>query len=129
MNIMGNRKSMSGLRIVSRSSEPFQDRSQAGEMLARELAELRGQNTVVLGIPRGGLILARSLARGIGADLDIVLSRKLGAIYQTELAMGALAESGEMILNQDVVDGLSIPQEYIEQEENGRRLSCNAAAG
>ena len=66
------------ITIVSNSNEPFENRTQAGRLLAEQLGYLRGKQAIVLGIPRGGIIVARALARGIGADLDIVLSRKLG---------------------------------------------------
>jgi len=68
---------MGKIRIISRASQPFRDRQEAGQLLAQELTEYRGQGAVVLGIPRGGIIVARELARQLDADLDIVLSRKL----------------------------------------------------
>ncbi len=105
------------VRIISYSGERFQDRSEAGQMLAQEMSELKGKKAVVLGIPRGGIVVAQSLARGIEADLDIVLSRKLGAPDQSELAIGALAENGELYLNQEVVGELSVSESYIEQEK------------
>ena len=79
--------------------------------------ELKGRRAVVLGIPRGGIIIAQALAREIEGDLDIVLSRKLGTPGQTELAMGALAEDGEVLLNQFVIYELGVPPSLIEQEK------------
>ena len=105
------------VRIVSYSREAFQDRTEAGIFLAREMMELKGKNAVVLGIPRGGIMVARSLAQAIDADIDIVLSRKLGAPYQQELAIGALSEHGELFLNKHVVELLNVPSSYIEQEK------------
>jgi putative phosphoribosyl transferase len=105
------------IRIISYRREPFHDRMEAGQLLAQELGGLASENAVVLGIPRGGLIVARALAKGIGADLDIVLSRKLGAPGHSELAIGALAENGEVFLNQYVVEELAVPDTYIEQEK------------
>ncbi len=105
------------LRIISHSSEPFRDRAQAGELLAGELSELRDKRAVVLGIPRGGIIVAKGLASRLNADLDIVLSRKLGAPGQSELAVGALAEDGAVFLNEDVVLLLGVTKQYIAQEK------------
>lgn len=104
------------LRILSRSNRPFSDRIEAGQNLADELAALRGREPVILGVPRGGVVIADELARRLDADLDIVLSRKLGTPGQPELAMGALAEDGTVFLNDDVVRSAAIPQKSIEQE-------------
>jgi putative phosphoribosyl transferase len=105
------------VRIVCRSGVPFRNRVEAGLLLVKELLNLKGQNAVVLGVPRGGIVIAEVVARGIDADLDIVLSRKLGAPGQSELAVGALAENGDVFLNERVVDGLSVSDSYIEQEK------------
>jgi len=97
------------VNIVSHSGEAFENRHQAGQLLAGRMAYLRGKNAVVLGIPRGGII---------GADLDIVLSRKLGAPGQPELAMGALAEDGRVFINEGVVKALAITEDEIEEERS-----------
>jgi predicted phosphoribosyltransferase len=78
---------MNTVRIVSRSSMPFRDRVEAGELLGRELQKFRGLRAVVLGIPRGGVVVAREVARTLQAELDIMLSRKLGAPWNPELAI------------------------------------------
>ncbi len=108
---------MSKLRILSHSSELFRDRQEAGELLARELAEYHGQRAVVLGIPRGGIIVARELARRLQADLDIVLAHKLRTPGQAELAMGSVTESGRLFLNEEVVRELGVGEAYIQQEK------------
>ena len=105
------------MRVISYSREPFLDRSQAGQMLAGELTHLSGKKAVVLGIPRGGIVVARALAEGLGGDLDVVLSRKLGAPGHSELALGALAEDGQVFLNEYVQQELAVPEAYIEQEK------------
>jgi putative phosphoribosyl transferase len=108
---------MTKVRVISHSGEPFQNRSQAGQLLAGELVDLRNKKPVVLGIPRGGIVVAKTLAQEIGADLDIVISRKLGAPGQSELAIGALAENGEVFLNRHVLEELFVPGAYLEQEK------------
>jgi putative phosphoribosyl transferase len=96
---MANQNEQSKIRIVSHGSQPFLDRKQAGELLANELGKFKGKKAVVLGIPRGGVAVAKVIAQKIEADLDIVLSRKLGTPGQSELAMGAIAENGQVFLN------------------------------
>lgn len=107
---------MGKLRIISRSSEPFRSREEAGKLLVHELADLRGQKAVVLGIPRGGIVVARELAQGLEAELDIVLSRKLRSPGQLELAMGSVAEDGKIFLNQMVVQEMGVTKAYIQRE-------------
>jgi putative phosphoribosyl transferase len=81
----------------------FADRAEAGRRLATLLTGLRGHDVVVLGIPRGGVPVAAEVARALDAPLDVVLVRKLGLPFQTEMAMGAIGEGGARILNEDVV--------------------------
>jgi len=109
-------------RIISHSGDPFVDRAEAGRLLAAELAERRGQKVVVLGIPRGGIIVAREVARALEGELDVVLAHKLGAPNQAELAVGSVAEDGKLFLNDTVVRDLGVGDEYIEQEK-GRQLA------
>ncbi len=104
------------VRVVSFVGKPFDDRIQAAQLLARHLGDLRGRRPVVLGIPRGGVVLARELAHALDGELDVVLSRKLATPGRSELAMGALAEDGTVFLNEDIVRALGISQGMIEQE-------------
>lgn len=108
---------MGKLRILSRSQEPFQDREEAGKLLSRELTSFHGQNAVVLGIPRGGIVVARELARALEADLDVILSRKLRTPGHEELAMGSVAEDGTLFLNEPIIQKLGIEKAYIEREK------------
>ena len=107
---------MARLRIISHSSEPFRDREEVGQLLAWELRKLPGRNLVVLGIPRGGIRVARELARTLDAEMDIVLAHKLRTPGHPELAMGSLAENGKIFLNEQVVTELGISQHHIEEE-------------
>ena len=96
--------------------ERYRDRQHAGEVLGRELAE-RGyggrDDLLVLGLPRGGVPVARQVARLIGGRLDVMLVRKLGVPGQEELAMGAIASGGARVLNRTVVQQLGIDDETI----------------
>ncbi len=113
---------MGKLRIISHSSKPFNDREEAGRLLASELSELRGQRAVVLGIPRGGMVVAGELAKALDAELDVVISRKLRTPAQPELAMGAVAEDGELFLNQMVIREVGVTDDEI-QKEKERQLA------
>ncbi len=108
---------MGRLRIISRVPERFSDRAAAGGALAAELEPLKGQSAVVLGIPRGGIIVARELAGELDAELDVVLSRKLRTPGFSELAMGSVSEDGTVFLNDSVVRELGVSQPFIAREK------------
>jgi predicted phosphoribosyltransferase len=76
----------------------FRDREDAGQRLASRLANVELVDPLVLGIPRGGVVIAAVVARAIGADVDVVLSRKLRARWQPELAIGAVGEDGAVYI-------------------------------
>ncbi len=121
---------MGNLRILTFSDEPFADRVDAGAALADELRPLCGAGAVVLGIPRGGVVVARELADALEAELDVVLTRKLGAPGNPELAMGAITETGRMFINKDVARMTGASEAYIEQAraEAMAELARRAAA-
>ncbi len=97
----------------------FQDRRDAGRQLAARLEYLRGeQDVIVLGIPRGGVVTAAVLARELGAELDAVLSRRLGAPCQPELAIGAVGEDGEVYLNSFAREIPGVTDAYIDRERD-----------
>lgn len=81
----------------------FIDRADAGRQLAARLQHLRGEPTVVLGLPRGGVPVAAQVARALGAPLDVIVVRKLGVPFQPELGMGAVGEDGIRVINQEIV--------------------------
>src|SRR5262249_31949882 len=78
----------------------FQDRQEAGQRLARALVErgYRGEGLLVLGIPRGGVVVAAEVARALHAPLDVVIARKLRAPYQPELAIGAVVSGDHLVI-------------------------------
>lgn len=104
------------VRILSNSYDSFRDRAEAGQLLAAELSAYRDKNPVILGIPRGGLVVARELVHKLGGQLDVVLAHKLGTPGQPELAMGSVAEDGKLFLNESVTGSMSIAKETIEAE-------------
>jgi putative phosphoribosyl transferase len=92
----------------------FKDRTHAGQVLAKRLVRYSAQNDVlVLALPRGGVPVAFEIARELSAPLDVFLVRKLGLPGHPELAMGAIASGGIRVLNEDVVRGLSVPENVI----------------
>jgi putative phosphoribosyl transferase len=101
----------------------FQDRRDAGRALARAVAELRDLgDAVVLGLPRGGVPVAYEVARSLNLPLDIFIVRKLGVPGQEELAMGAIASGGTVVINQSIIRDLKISQETIEAIAERERL-------
>lgn len=93
----------------------FRDRRDAGRRLAAELAPLRDESPVVLALPRGGVVVAVDVARALGAPLDILVVRKLGAPYHPEFGIGAVAQGNVVVVDQRSVDALRVtPQEFDE---------------
>jgi putative phosphoribosyl transferase len=93
----------------------FADRLDGGERLAKGLAHLAGSDCVVLAIPRGGVIVGEVIAREIGAPLDVVVPRKIGAPGNPELAIGAVAP-GIRVLDPRMVGALGVTDRYLERE-------------
>ena len=101
----------------------FRDRSDAGDALSEKLvSEGLGSQVIVLGIPRGGVILADIVAKRLESEFDIVIPRKLGAPHNEELAVGAVMQDGTSYLNTYLVNALRLSQEYIEMEK-ARQIS------
>jgi predicted phosphoribosyltransferase len=94
----------------------FANREDAARQLADKLKDEKLQKPLVLAIPRGGVVTGAVLARELEADLDVVLSRKLRAPYQPELAIGAVGEDGEVYLNHRMEAAIGVPHDYIERE-------------
>jgi putative phosphoribosyl transferase len=95
----------------------FADRADAGRQLAERLGHLRGQDAVVLGLPRGGVPVAFQVAVALQAPLDVIVVRKLGLPYQPELAMGAIGEDGVRVLDRDVLQGAGVRAEELREVE------------
>lgn len=87
----------------------FQDRREAGQLLAARLEEYRAcPDCLLLGLPRGGVVVAAEISRALGVPMDVCLVRKLGVPFQPELAMGAVAFGGVVVLHQDLIDAYGI---------------------
>lgn len=102
----------------------FPDRNEAGRRLAERLLHLKDKRPVVLALPRGGVPIGYEVAKALGAPLDLVFVRKIGAPFQPELALGAIADGGHPItvLNDELVGRLEISEAFL-QEETKRKLA------
>jgi putative phosphoribosyl transferase len=104
----------------------FRDRYDAGRRLATALEQYRGDHPVILGLPRGGVVVGYQIAKGLAAPLDVLIVRKLGAPGAEEYAIGAVAP-GATLLNRGLVEALGVPRDYLieiigrEIDEMGRR--------
>lgn len=127
----------------------FRDREDAGRRLAQALAPsypatpaqpgtAAGPGTLVVGLPRGGVRVAFEVARALGAPLDVIVVRKLGVPFEPELAMGAIAEGGMRVVNDEVVRRSGIgpaafaeveAREQVELERRARRLRGERPGG
>ena len=94
----------------------FHDRDEAGWQLVERLRGSRVEKPLVLAIPRGGIEVGAAIARGLGAELDVVLSRKLRSPHQPELAIGAVTENGEVYLNHFASAMTDVGSSFIEAE-------------
>ncbi|MCS6852858.1 MAG: phosphoribosyltransferase family protein [Gemmataceae bacterium] len=94
----------------------FRHREDAAHQLAARLRGRELHDPLVLAIPRGGVVIGAVLARELGAELDVVLSRKLRAPGQPELALGAVTEDGRVFLNPEARPLLEGLEEYLEEE-------------
>ncbi|MVU76950.1 phosphoribosyltransferase [Nocardia sp. ET3-3] len=106
----------------------FVDRAEAGRRLAQRLVMLRGEDVVVLGLPRGGVPVAYEVARALDAPLDVLVVRKLGVPYQPELAFGAIGEDGVRVVNQFVVSRIGASDEELAQVERSERAELDRRA-
>jgi putative phosphoribosyl transferase len=95
----------------------FTDRRDAGVQLAGKLTHYKGrEGMLVLALPRGGVVTGLEIARVINAPLDILIVRKMGYPGNEELAIGAISETGTVVLNERIISTSGIPTKYIEDE-------------
>jgi putative phosphoribosyl transferase len=93
----------------------LRDRVDAGKQLAKAL-KTAGKDAIVLAVPRGGVVVGFEVAKALGIPLDIIVTKKIGAPDNPELAIGAVAEDGTFILDDDIVRQVFVPKGYIEDE-------------
>lgn len=104
----------------------FFDRYDAGRKLARHLLSYKNRgDVIVLALPRGGVPVAYEVATAINAPLDVFLVRKLGVPGHEELAMGAIASNGVVVINPEVIQALNIPRQVIDEVSRRERTELH----
>src|SRR6188474_3271264 len=99
---------------MAMNSKVFQNRREAGRLLAQKLtAYASRRDLIVLALPRGGVPVAYEVARALGLPLDVFVVRKLGLPGHEELALGATAGGGVVVWNEPIVQGLGIPDHVL----------------
>jgi putative phosphoribosyl transferase len=108
----------------------FRDRSAAGIRLAERLRQYQDRNdALILALPRGGVVTGYELARALNLRLDVLIVRKIGYPGQPELALGAVSETGTVVLNQSIVSSGVLSKEFIpteiehQKQEIARRIA------
>src|SRR3954447_5883471 len=139
MSPMSKKIAMSGWSGLARRNarRTFRDRREAGQVLAEELASYRGKdNLLVLGLARGGVPVAWEVASYLRASLDVFLVRKLGVPQWQELAMGAIATGGGVVVNDSLGRNLGISEEQLQaalacepEQLHRRQCSCRGGRG
>ena len=95
----------------------FRDRREAGRALAAKLGQYQGsQDTLVLGLARGGVVVAYEVAKELSLPLNVVTPRKIGAPHNPELALGSIMENGEGVFNDSIIRIVGASQHYIARE-------------
>jgi putative phosphoribosyl transferase len=95
----------------------FRDRHEAGQRLAHRLVHYKdAPDTIVLALPRGGVVLGYDISLALHVPLDVLITRKLGTPINPELAMGALAETGYLHLNQEIVREYQVTKAQLDEE-------------
>ena len=94
----------------------FKNRNDAGLQLAIRLSWLKGEKTIILAIPRGGVVVANVIAKSLNTILDVVVPRKLGTPYNPELAIGAVMHDNSSYINEYVINALRIEPDFIRAE-------------
>lgn len=92
----------------------FADRHAAGDWLADALAHYRGADVLVLGLPRGGVVVAARVAEELDGELDVIVTRKLPSPISQELAIGAVTADGERYLNEGVISELGVSDVFLD---------------
>jgi len=106
------------LQRIKMETVIFKNRREAGRQLAKALIKrgYKSENTLVLGIPRGGLVVADEVAKALFATLDVVVARKLRVPYQPELGIGAVVDGDHTVFNEEVLRSVGASQDYLNRE-------------
>lgn len=117
-------------RIFDKLQLKIKDRESAacilGEILIGVIKKVDRNNTIIVGIPRGGLIIAEIISRKLSCSLAVVIVKRLRSPYNEELAIGAVSEDGTVYLDECIIQELKISQEYIENEISRQLKEINS---
>ena len=94
----------------------YKNRVDAGKRLAESLLRLRREDVVVLGIPRGGVVVANEVAKALKAPLDVVVTRKIEAPGEPEYALGAVTQEGDIMMDRQAAESLGASMEYLDDQ-------------
>ncbi len=99
----------------------YEDRKDAAEFLAQKLKkkfgdQLKRENTIILAIPRGGVVTGDVVAERLEVSMDVIVSRKVGSPFNPELAIGAVMHDGSFFPNEDIIKMLGVPKRYIDEQ-------------
>ena len=110
--------------IVQAAADIYSDRVEAGQILAghiiKEIQGIEAENPVVVGLPRGGVVVAHEAAKRLGCGLDVIMAGKLRAPDNPEFAIGAITEDGLVYLNESTLSIFNVGEPYIETEKKER---------
>jgi len=107
----------------------FKDRLEAGKLLAQKLLMYKGaDDLLILGIARGGVLVAAEVAQELGAVFSTIVVRKVGAPSNEELALGAVSESGEGVFNENLIAIFEVTKEYLAKEVHKEKLIAQQRA-
>src|SRR3954447_1213556 len=106
----------------------FTDRADAGRQLAERLRHLADDNPVVLGLPRGGVVVAYEVARVLHAPLDVILVRKLGVPYHRELGFGAIGEGGVRVVSDSILRMSRVDEEDLAEVQRNEEAELERQA-
>ncbi len=110
------------VRIKEDGPMIFKDRKDAGKKLAEMLFHYRDkQDTIVLGLPRGGVTVAYEIAKTLNLPLDLLIVRKIGFPGNPELAIGALSETGALTLNEEIIATYGVSRDYLAKESERQK--------
>ena len=108
----------------------FKNRFEAGFLLAKKilssLSNIDFKNAVVLGIPRGGVVTAKAVSQKLQIPLSVVVTKKIGAPGQEELAIGAIAEDGSIVLDHDLIRRLTVDKKSLDVQIESSRLKVKS---
>lgn len=99
----------------------FRDRVEAGQKLGEALLHLKEKDVVVLGIPRGGVVVAGQVAKALGAPLDVVVTKKIEAPGEPEYALGAVTQEGDVMMDRRAAESLGATSSYLDEQVRVKR--------